>query len=234
MTTPVKPHIDPYLDEMALAALQTYLAEKLAKFGVRLSLAIRELTVVTPKENLLEVLQMLRDDPKCKFTQLMDLCGVDWLGQRPDEQRFAVVYHLLSLEKNLRIRVQAFTGLEGRVDVTEGPDIRAAEPVPSVAGLYAAATWYERETWDMFGIPFTGNDDLRRLLTDYDFVGHPLRKDFPLNGYTEVYYDSAQGRVAYKPVDLPQEFRHFDRVSEWEGMTENVDMSDAFDGKAFK
>jgi NADH-quinone oxidoreductase subunit C len=146
------------------------------------------------------------------------------------------VYHLLSLEKNLRLRVQAYTGLVGRVDVTVGPDIRAAEPVPSVAGLFACAIWYERETWDMFGIPFEGNPDLRRLLTDYDFVGHPLRKDFPLNGYTEVYYDDEQQRVAYKPVDLPQEFRHFDRVSEWEGMTGNLDLADddAFDGKAFK
>jgi NADH-quinone oxidoreductase subunit C len=132
----------------------------------------------------------------------MDICGVDW-PERPE--RFEVVYHLLSLSRNRRVRVV--------IQVAEGGS------VPSVAGLWPCATWYEREAWDMYGIVFEGQTDLRRLLTDYGFEGHPLRKDFPLTGYVEVRYDEERKQVVYEPVKLMQDFRNFDFLSPWEGMT---------------
>jgi NADH-quinone oxidoreductase subunit C len=134
---------------------------------------------------------------------MIDLCGVDY-PDRP--QRFEVVYNLLSLKHNHRIRVKVATDGEN--------------PVPSITGIYSAAGWFEREAWDLFGIYFADNPDLRRLLTDYGFEGHPLRKDFPLTGYVEVRYDEDQKRVVYEPVKLKQEFRSFDFVSPWEGMNE--------------
>jgi NADH-quinone oxidoreductase subunit C len=161
-----------------------------------------ELVVRARRESLPALMQMLRDDPRFAFEQCMDICGVDW----PDQpERFEVVYNLLSLAHNHRLRVVVTTD--------------AHSPVPSIAGIYASATWYERETWDMYGVVFAGQADLRRLLTDYGFEGHPLRKDFPLTGFVELRYDEELKRVAYGPVQLAQEFRNFDFLSPWEAMT---------------
>jgi len=162
----------------------------------------RELVLRVRSDGLVDMLALLRDAPQFSFEQLMDLCGVDW-PERP--LRFDVVYNLLSLSRNQRIRV-----------ITEVAD---GGSVPSVAGLWPCATWYEREAWDMYGIVFEGQTDLRRLLTDYGFEGHPLRKDFPLTGYVEVRYDEERKQVVYEPVKLMQDFRNFDFLSPWEGMT---------------
>ncbi len=160
-----------------------------------------ELCLQVAREALPQVLQFLRDDPHCRFAMLCDICGVD----HPDrERRFDVVYNLLSLTLNQRIRLKVETDEES--------------PVPSATGLYSCAGWWEREAWDLFGIYFDGNPDLRRILTDYGFDGHPLRKDFPLTGYVELRYDEDQKRVVYEPVKLKQEFRSFDFLSPWEGM----------------
>ena len=154
-----------------------------------------------PASAIVTVMTVLRDDDKCLFKLLADICGVDY----PDRAaRFEVVYNLLSLKHNIRLRVK----------------VAAAEdqPVPSIAGVHSTAGWFEREAWDLYGIYFADHPDLRRLLTDYGFEGHPLRKDFPLTGYVEVRYDIEQKRVVYEPVSLRQEFRTFDFVSPWEGM----------------
>jgi NADH-quinone oxidoreductase subunit C len=150
-----------------------------------------------------EVMQKLRDDPAIAMNQLMDICGADY-PDRPE--RFEIVYNLLSLKHNLRVRVKLET------DETS--------PVPSIVSIYSAAGWFERECWDLYGVAFSENPDLRRLLTDYGFEGHPLRKDFPLTGYVEVRYDDEQKRVVYEPVKLVQDFRNFDFMSPWEGMTD--------------
>ena len=159
-----------------------------------------ELTVTVKAEEILRVLSYLRDNALCPFEELIDLCGVDW-PQRP--KRFDVVYHLLSMSKNARLRVKAQTDEN--------------TSVPSAAEIYATANWFERETFDMYGITFADHPDLRRILTDYGFSGYPLRKDFPLTGYVEVHYDEELKRVVYRPVKLVQEFRDFDFVSPWEG-----------------
>jgi NADH-quinone oxidoreductase subunit C len=159
-----------------------------------------QLTIVVDAAELPRIMQFLRDDPKCAFKVLMDICGVDHPGREP---RFDVVYHLLSMTLNHRIRV--------KVQADE------VTPVPSITDLYSAAGWFEREVWDMYGVMFSGHPDLRRILTDYGFEGHPLRKDFPLSGFVELRYDEAEKRVAYGPVTLPQEFRSFDFMSPWEG-----------------
>lgn len=159
-----------------------------------------ELTLACAIDDIVHVLKTLHDDPACAFTILIDICGVDW-PQR--EKRFDVVYHLLSIAKNTRIRVKVQTDEE--------------TPVPSAIGVYPAANWFERETFDMYGISFSDHPDLRRLLTDYGFSGYPLRKDFPLTGYVEVRYDDELKRVVYQPVQLVQEFREFDFMSPWEG-----------------
>jgi NADH-quinone oxidoreductase subunit C len=160
-----------------------------------------ELCCQVDRERLLEVIQFLRDDPNCRFTLLCDICGADY-PDRP--RRFDVVYNLLSVTLNQRIRLKVETDEE--------------QPVPSVVGLFSCAGWWEREAWDLFGIYFADNPDLRRILTDYGFEGHPLRKDFPLTGYVELKYDEDQKRVVYEPVRLKQEFRYFDFLSPWEGM----------------
>jgi len=161
-----------------------------------------ELIVWVHRPAIARVLTFLRDDRRLLFKQLVDLCGVD----RPERpERFEVVYNLLSLKHNRRIRVKVTTD--------------EIEPVPSICGVFSAANWYERETWDLFGVYFSDHPDLRRLLTDYGFDGHPLRKDFPLTGYVELRYDEDQKRVVYEPVKLKQEFRSFDFLSPWEGMT---------------
>ena len=169
---------------------------------IRLERGGHELALRVRRESLLQVMALLRDDPRFAFEQLMDLCGVDWPERA---ERFEVVYNLLSLSLNQRISVVVRTD--------------AATPVPSVASLWPCATWYERETWDMYGVVFEGQTDLRRLLTDYGFEGHPLRKDFPLTGYVEVRYDQERKQVVYEPVRLTQDFRNFDFLSPWEGMT---------------
>ena len=210
MTT--QPHIDTRLNPASLGELQTALAGKFGDVIRHSTLAANELTIMVAAADIVPVLTKLRDDRKFQFTQLIDLCGVDWLGHHEASERFEVVYHLLSMAKNLRLRV--------KVRVGDGVQ------VPTATGIFPNANWYERETWDMFGIPFAGHPDLRRILTDYDFSGHPLRKDFPLEGFVETYYDAEEKRVAYKPVDLPQEFRRFDKVSEWEGMTGNARLAE--------
>ncbi len=157
----------------------------------------------TQRENLLSLLSFLRDDPAYRFEQLIDICGVDY-PDRPE--RFDVVYQLLSLTHNRRIRV--------KVSATEDA------AVPSCAGVYKTAGWLEREVWDMYGIYFSGHADLRRILTDYGFEGHPQRKDFPLTGYVELRYDNELKRTVYSPVQLVQDFRRFDFMSPWEAMTD--------------
>ena len=163
--------------------------------------AFGELTVTGPAGRVLEALTFLRDHPDYRFHQLVDLTGVDY-PERP--LRFDVVYHLLSMVKNHRIRLKVQTDED--------------TPVPSVAGEFPAANWFEREAFDMYGIFFSDHPDLRRLLTDYGFHGHPLRKDFPMTGYVEVRYDDELKRVVYEPVKIA-EFRQFDFLSPWEGAT---------------
>lgn len=160
-----------------------------------------ELVLQVTASNLVATLTSLRDDSRFACEQLMELCGVDW-PERPE--RFDVVYMLLSISLNHRVRVVVRTGAE--------------TPVPSIHKLWPVATWFEREAWDLFGISFTDQPDLRRILTDYGFSGHPLRKDFPLTGYVEVRYDEDRKRVVNEPVTLTQDFRNFDFVSPWEGM----------------
>jgi NADH-quinone oxidoreductase subunit C len=164
------------------------------------TVAHNELTLDVEAGEIVRVMTYLRDDPACAFKQLIDLCGVDW-PQRP--KRFDVVYHLMSLTKNLRIRVKA--------------QLAENETIASIAPLHLSANWFEREAFDMFGIAFDGHPDMRRILTDYGFSGFPLRKDFPLTGYVEVRYDDELKRVVYQPVQLVQEFRDFDFMSPWEG-----------------
>ena len=159
-----------------------------------------ELIVSCRRDGLVSFMRFLRDDTNCLFKLLIDICGADYPER---EKRFDVVYNLLSLRHNQRIRVKVACG--------EG------ELVPSVAEIWSAATWYEREAWDLFGILFAGNPDLRRILTDYGFEGHPMRKDFPLTGFVEVRYDEEEKRVVYEPVKLTQAFRSFDFMSPWEG-----------------
>ena len=161
-----------------------------------------ELVLHIRADSVVEVMTTLRDDPRFRFEQMIDLCGVDW----PDRaERFDVVYNLLSVALNHRIRVIARTD--------------AATPVPSICGIWPVATWWEREAWDLFGITFSGQPDLRRILTDYGFEGHPLRKDFPLTGYVEVRYDEERKQVVYEKVKLTQDFRNFDFLSPWEAIT---------------
>ena len=159
-----------------------------------------ELVLETGRGELLAVLKFLRDDSSCLFKMLADITAVDY----PERgERFEVVYNLLSLTHNQRIRVKVAAG--------------ESDPVPSAVALFSSAGWFEREVWDMFGIAFAGHPDLRRMLTDYGFEGHPLRKDFPLTGYVEVRYDEEQKRVVQEPVKLTQDFRNFDFMSPWEG-----------------
>ncbi len=184
----------------ALSELSSYLREMRGDLFADASISHGELNVIATPETILALLTFLHDDARCGFVSMIDICGVDW-PQR--EKRFDVVYHLLSPKQNLRIRV--------KVAVADG------ESVPSATAVYQGAEWFEREAWDMYGIPFSGHPDLRRLLTDYGFEGHPLRKDFPTTGYVEVRYDDTAKRVVYEPVELKQEFRNFDFLSPWEG-----------------
>lgn len=184
----------------ALIDLGDYLSSALPAAGAECAVDDDELVVRVPAASLTAALAFLRDDANCLFKVLVDVCGVDYPER---ERRFEVVYNLLSLHHNQRVRVKVLAD--------------EATLVPSAAGLYSSAGWYEREAWDLYGIRFVGNPDLRRIMTDYGFEGHPLRKDFPLTGFVELRYDEAQKRVVYEPVELTQDFRSFDFMSPWEG-----------------
>jgi NADH-quinone oxidoreductase subunit C len=164
------------------------------------SIAYHELTVTAQPGDIVSVMGFLRDDARCQFCNLIDITAIDWPSR---ELRFDVVYHLLSPKLNLRIRVKAESG--------------ESAAVPSIIDVFPGADWFERETYDLYGVVFTGHEDMRRILTDYGFEGHPLRKDFPLTGFVEVRYDDELKRVVYEPVRLTQEFRNFDFLSPWEG-----------------
>jgi len=187
--------------DQALNELAEHLKDQLGDALLDKQVRLGELMVSVQRERIVDVLKLLRDDSNCQFHQLMDICGVDYVDESP---RFEVVYNLLSMTHNTRIRVKVRTDED--------------EPVPSVVSVFSTANWFEREVWDLMGVFFSDHPDLRRLLTDYGFEGHPLRKDFPLTGYVEVRYDDEQKRVVYEPVKLTQEFRNFDFVSPWEGM----------------
>lgn len=204
------------MDE-SLKELGEHIAGSLENEVTGFDIAFGELTVLARAEQIVKVMKFLRDDSACQFTVLLDVCGVDYPGRA---KRFDVVYHLLSLHQNHRVRVK----------------VKADEetPVPSVIEVFPSANWYERETFDMYGVLFSDHPDLRRLLTDYGFTGHPLRKDFPLTGYVEVRYDEEQKRVIYEPVQLTQEFRNFDALSPWEGAKYILPNEDGAEGEAEK
>jgi NADH-quinone oxidoreductase subunit C len=183
-----------------LEELGTTIAEALPGSITGHSVRLGELTVTATASDIVKVMSFLRDDARCEFRSFIDLTAVDW-PQR--ERRFDVVYHLLSPTRNQRIRVKVET------DETTA--------VPSVVDVFPGANWFEREAYDLYGVVFAGHPDLRRILTDYGFEGHPLRKDFPLTGFVEVRYDDELKRVVYEPVRLAQEFRNFDFLSPWEG-----------------
>jgi NADH-quinone oxidoreductase subunit C len=183
-----------------LNSLGEKIAAGLSGEVVDFTVAFDELTVRARAPSIMKVLTYLRDDPDCRFVSFIDICGVDYPER---ENRFDVVYHLLSPYRNHRVRV--------KIEADE------QTPVPSVIEVFPAANWYEREAFDLYGILFSGHPDLRRILTDYGFSGHPLRKDFPLTGHVEVRYDDEQKRVVYEKVRLTQELRSFDYLSPWEG-----------------
>ncbi|WP_096701836.1 NADH-quinone oxidoreductase subunit C [Magnetospirillum sp. 15-1] len=185
----------------ALKDLGEYIAQALSQdvLGTEVN-RVGELSLTVKAASIVKVLSFLKDDSGCLFKQLVDVCGVDWPGR---EQRFDVVYHLLSMKHNQRVRVKVAADEE--------------TAVPSVTGVFSSAGWFEREVWDMYGVLFSDHPDLRRILTDYGFEGHPLRKDFPLTGYVEMRYDDETKRVVYEPVKLTQDFRSFDFLSPWEG-----------------
>ncbi len=184
------------------SSLLQVLQKELGQNLISSTIQYDELTIHVTADAIVGVMTILRDHPECLFNLLLDVCGVDY----PNEmQRFRIVYHLVSIELNHRIRVK----------------ISADENtlVPSITSVFNAANWFERETYDLYGITFTDHPDLRRLLTDYGFEGHPLRKDFPVTGYVEVRYDPSVSKVVYEPVSLQQDYRVFDFISPWEGMT---------------
>lgn len=186
----------------ALQDLGERIALKVEDAVRRFEIKHGELTLYAERDGLIELVKFLKQDAMCNFETLIDICGVDY-PQRT--QRFDVVYHFLSMRMNQRIRVKIKTDEEGAV--------------PTLTELHPSADWFEREAFDMYGIRFAGHPDMRRILTDYGFEGYPLRKDFPLTGYTEVRYDDLEKRVIHEPVELTQEYRNFDFLSPWEGMT---------------
>jgi NADH-quinone oxidoreductase subunit C len=183
-----------------LQALQAHVVALLGDRIIEQEIAYGELTVRLHRETVLEAVKLLHDDAETKFISFVDVAGADYPTR---DERFEVVYHLLSPTKNLRIRLKLRTDDE--------------LPVPSITPVFPGADWFEREAYDFYGILFSGHPDLRRILTDYGFDGHPLRKDFPTTGYVEVRYDEERKRVVYEPVKLAQEFRQFDYLSPWEG-----------------
>ncbi len=190
------------MSEQALKELGDAIAAKLGGDVLTVEVKLGQLMVTVKRAAILTALTTLRDDPAFSFEQLTDVTAVDF----PERiERFEVIYQLLSYKHNRRMRVKLTTDED--------------TPVPSAVSVYSAANWFERETWDLFGVFFDNHPDLRRILTDYGFEGHPFRKDFPLTGYVEVRYDEDQKRVVYEPVRLTQDFRSFDFLSPWEGMT---------------
>ena len=187
------------MDEM-LDTLGKTIVGALTPSAMAYAVAHRELTVTVIAADIVKVMRFLRDDERCQFVNLVDVTAVDWPSR---ERRFDVVYHLLSPKHNVRVRVKAET------DETTA--------VPSIIEVFPATEWFERETYDLYGVVFSGHPDMRRILTDYGFEGHPLRKDFPMTGFVEVRYDDGLKRVVYEPVRLAQEFRNFDFLSPWEG-----------------
>jgi len=188
------------MDDGRLDALGQTIVGALGGAAIDHKLAFNQLTVAVHAERIIDVVRFLRDDPACRFVNLTDITAVDYPGR---EKRFDVIYNLLSPTLNTRIRLRAEAGEETQV--------------PSIISVFPGADWFERETYDLYGVIFTGHPDMRRLLTDYGFDGHPLRKDFPLTGFVEVRYDDQEKRVLYEPVRLSQEFRKFDFLSPWEG-----------------
>jgi len=186
----------------ALEDLGAHIAASMTSAIEAHEVAHGELNIIAHADQIYAVIKFLRDDPRCRFTTMIDICGVDYPERT---KRFDVVYHLLSMHLNHRVRIKIATD-----DQT---------PVASIASIYPCADWFEREAFDMYGVLFSNHPDLRRILTDYGFEGFPLRKDFPLSGHVEVRYDSEQQRVVYEPVKLTQAFRNFDFMSPWEGMT---------------
>lgn len=185
----------------ALQELSAIIAEKLSDHIESSDISYGELALTIKRDSVVPVLTLLRDDAQCQFISFIDICGADYPGRA---ERFEVVYHLMSPTQNMRIRLKTSTDED--------------TPIASATGVFPGANWFEREAYDMYGILFTGHPDLRRLLTDYGFDGHPLRKDFPLTGFVEVRYDDTEKRVVYEPVELMQEFRSFDYESPWEGV----------------
>ena len=188
------------MPDEALRDLASYIREKLNSAIQDASVAYGELTLEVESGDIIDVLTFLRDDVQCQFISFIDLAGADYPSRT---RRFDVVYHLLSPRQNQRVRIRVMTDED--------------TPVPSATGVFPGAEWFEREAYDLYGILFTGHPDLRRILTDYGFEGHPLRKDFPLTGHVEVRYDDEKKRVVYEPVNLVQDFRNFDYLSPWEG-----------------
>lgn len=187
-------------DEM-LTDLGEFIEEELGNSVLSFSVAGSELCVNVKRDDIVKVALFLRDNGECLFSVLVDICGVDY----PDrEERFEIVYNFLSLKHNNRVRIKVTTDEN--------------TPVPSLCSIYSSAGWFEREVWDMFGVLFDNHPDLRRILTDYGFEGHPLRKDFPLTGFEEIRYDDDLKRIVYEPVKLEQDFRNFDYLSPWEGV----------------
>lgn len=192
--------VEPVVQIHPLVALGEHITASLGEAVTGFEFAYGDLTINAQRESILEVVAFLRDDAKCRFISFVDVCGADYPER---EFRFDVVYHLLSPHLNQRVRIKVQTN--------------EATAVPSITSVFAGADWFEREAYDLYGVLFSGHPDLRRILTDYGFDGHPLRKDFPLTGFVEVRYDEERRRVVYEPVALAQEFRSFDYLSPWEG-----------------
>ena len=190
------------MDTQALSELAAHIESRMPDAVRSWQIRVGELTLLAERDHIIPLLRFLRDDQQCNFETFIDVCGVDYPER---SERFEVVYHLLSMRMNHRIRVRIRTDEE--------------TAVPSVVSLWPVANWFEREAFDMYGIQFADHPDLRRILTDYGFEGWPLRKDFPLTGHYEVRYDDLEKRVIYEPVKLAQEYRNFDFLSPWEGMT---------------
>jgi NADH-quinone oxidoreductase subunit C len=186
----------------ALNELGDHIASQMLDAVRKFEIAYGELTLFAERDQIIALVEFLKRDALCMFEMMIDVCGVDYPER---SQRFEVVYHFLSMRMNQRIRVKVSTDEE--------------TAVPSIVELHPSANWFEREAFDMYGIRFAGHPDMRRILTDYGFEGYPLRKDFPLTGYTEVRYDDLEKRIVHEPVELTQEYRNFDFLSPWEGMT---------------
>lgn len=199
----------------ALKELGEHIADSCADMVKSFSVRHGELTILAERDSIVRLSKFLKDDNQCVFETLIDICGVDYPERA---QRFEVVYHFLSMRLNQRIRVKVSTD--------------EASPVPSLLDLHPSSDWFEREAFDMYGIRFAGHRDMRRILTDYGFEGYPLRKDFPLTGYTEVRYDDLEKRVVNEPVTLVQEYRNFDFLSPWEGMTKELPGDEKADTEA--